>query len=508
MKPSKTFVAMLAIAILTACSGTTTANPAGPSPTQSIDHSASSSPIPKASVPTAASTEPAPTPDLEAEPLVWFGPLPPMTTGPGRPFIGSEDFMDLFSEQAAWKQAAEAVQVFKLYGEWVAYNASDAELEQVVVELRRRGMALAVEAGPLNATDACGQGVEGFAGMAEGQLIADRIEAAGGTIDLIALDEPYYFAHVYDGPNACHWSAAKIAEGVDAYIRSMTERFPQVIIGDTEPFPAPTSPEEYRDWLLTFRQVTGYDLAFLHMDLDWSRSVWPEQALQMEEYGRALGIPIGIIYIGNSADPDDATWIGITGERIRQHQFEDGGEPDHVLFQSWVDHPDFVLPESNPDTFTGLIRTYSTAPGELGIKRQGAGANLALDTPVRVSAIEAGHPGADALDGDSGTHWSAGAMAPQWIEINLGQAYDVKEIRLIPSQYPAGETTHRVLGKGAAASDEFRLLHTFAGFTEDGLRLVFTPESAWQGIQYVRIATDGSPSWVGWREIELIAADG
>jgi hypothetical protein len=226
----------------------------------------------------------------------------------------------------------------------------------------------------------------------------------------------------------------------------------------------------------------------------------------MEAYGKDLGIPVGIIYIGNGADPDDATYVAVSGERIIRHQFKDGGQPDQILFQSWVDHPDFVLPETDPTTFTGLIRTYFTAPDHLGFATSGPGANLARDKSVRVSAVEAGHPGKDAVDGDTGTHWSAGGGPPQWIEIDLGVAHDIAEIRLTPSQYPAGRTVHRVLGKGPGTGGDFVALHTFDGPTEDGQRLVFTPDAPWQGIQVIRVATDISPSWVAWREIELIDA--
>ncbi len=467
---------------------------------------------PKTAVPSPPMAEPTPsatafpTPDLSATPLVWFAPLPPMTIGPGRPFIGSEDFMDLFVPDAPWSEAASHIQVFKLYGEWVAYNATDAELKQVVDDLRRRGMALAVEAGALDAPADCGQNVEGFAGLAEGNLIADRIQEAGGRIDLIALDEPYFFAHVYTGPNACHWPAERIAHGVDAYIRAMRVRFPDIIVGDTEPFAGSATPAEYRDWLTSFHNLAGYDLAFFHMDMDWSRSDWSQEGLQMESYGKALGIPIGMIYIGNGGDPDDATYIAVSGERMIKHQFEDGGQPEQILFQSWVDHPDFVLPETDPTTFTGLIKTTFTEPDQLGFPSSGAGANLARDKGVRVSTVEAGHPGKDAVDGDTGTHWSAGAGPPQWIEIDLGAVHDIAEIRMTPSQYPAGRTVHRVLGMGPGTKGEFILLHSFDGPTEDGQRMTFTPEAPWLGIQVVRIVTDVSPSWVAWREIELIDA--
>ncbi|MGD2163799.1 MAG: discoidin domain-containing protein [Anaerolineales bacterium] len=452
------------------------------------------------------SETPVASPDLSPRPLLWFAPLPPMTVHEGRPFTGSDDFMDLFDQNAEWQRAAEGVHVFKLYGEWVAYNATDTELRQTVEDIRRRGMALAVEAGPLTATDECGEGIEGFAGLDEGRLIARRIKQAGGRIDIIALDEPYFFAHAYDGPNACHWSAEKIAEGVAGYIQAMRQEFPELIIGDTEPFVGSTTPEEYRGWLLTFREVAGYDLAFLHMDFDWSRRDWFQQALRMEAFGEELGIPIGIIYFGNRGDPDDETWIAVTGERIKKHQIEDAGQPDHILFQSWVDHPDFVLPELNPHSFTGLIRIYLDSPEELGYRGEGAGANLAFNRPARVSALESSHPAEDAVDGDSGTWWSAGAGPVQWIEIDLESDQDIGEIVLIPSQSPAGPTAHRVLGRGSGTGGEFILLHTFSGHTSDSETLSARNPEAWKGIRNVRIVTDSSPSWVAWREVQILAA--
>lgn len=72
--------------------------------------------------------------------------------------------MALSRPQAPWSEVAGSIQVFKLYGEWVAYHASEEELREVVVDLEQRGLALAVEAGPLNAPADCGQGIEGFAG--------------------------------------------------------------------------------------------------------------------------------------------------------------------------------------------------------------------------------------------------------------------------------------------------------------------------------------------------------
>jgi hypothetical protein len=481
---------------------TTNANPSSQSATASPS-------VPTSITPTRLIASPTPTfrPVLTQRPLVWFGPLPPMPTGPGRSFTGSDDFMSLFKSDSPWQTAASHIQVFKLYGEWVAYNATDAQLRQVVADLNQRSLALAVEAGPLTAPGDCGMGVESFAGTQEGLKIARRILTAGGTIHLIALDEPYYFGHFYDGPNACHWAAEKIAGEVGKYIQAIRSVFPEVIVGDTEPLTGAANAKAYEAWLNTFLQVNGYNLAFLHMDVDWSNTDWPQEVKAIEEYGRLVAVPIGIIYTGNAFDATDEAWLSAAGERVKKYELEAGGQPDHVLFQSWNDKPDFVLPETKQFTFTNFIDSYFTDKSSLGYRREGPGANLALGKPVRVSNQISDQAGAFAVDGDLGTLWGSGGGPPQWIQIDLGANYSIQAVRLTTSQYPAGVTVHRVLGKGPGTNGEFRLLYTFTGDTTDGQTLTYTPPQPIQGIQFIRVETTVSPSWVAWREIEIVAGE-
>jgi len=464
------------------------------------------------SAPTAAVATPTATPPtldmntvMAQRPLVWFAPLPPMPTNAGRPFIGSEDFMALFEPDAPWQTAASRVHVFKLYGEWVAYVATDEQLRQAVTDIRRRGMALAVEAGPIEPPGDCGQEVEGFAGKREGLRIASRIKAAGGALNLIAMDEPYFYAHVYDGPNACRWPVEKVAAEVDVFIKAMQEAIPGVIIGDTEPLTGAADAAAYIAWIKAFRELNGYDLAFLHMDVDWTRSTWPEEVKSIGDYGAATGVPVGMMYFGNHVDQTDEGWISAAGERVKKYEIGAGAAPEHVLFQSWNDKPDFTLPESQPFTWTDFINLYFTDRAALGFKRDGPGANLALEKPVRVSRQFADQSGAMAVDGDLGTTWSAGDFPLQWIEVDLGGPQALAQINLTVNQYPAGPTVHRLLVRGP--SGDFTLLHTFSGITADGDVLTFTPVDVPQDVQYIRVETAESPSWVSWREIQVIAAE-
>ena len=442
---------------------------------------------------------PPPLPDLNQVPLYWFAPLPPMPTGPGRPFTGSDDFMDLFEPEAPWVEAQVRLHVFKLYGEWVAYHATDAQLRQAVLAIRARGLALAVEAGPLNATAECGQGIEGFAGTDEGTLIAGRILAAGGTLDLIAMDEPYYYGHFYDGPNACNWSAEEIAAEVDGFIQHMRGFFPDVRVGDTEPTPHPVMAADYTGWLSTFRETAGYDLDFLHLDIDWSRTDWPVMANEIDAFGEEFGVQVGIIYNGGGVVSDDETYLSIAGERVKNYELAHGGTPEHVLFQSWDDKPDRALPDSDEFTFTGFILEYLLDKAGLGFS--GEDDNLAFGAGVQVSRALPGNEGEYAVDRDPGTIWSSGDFPVQWIEIDLGAPFDISRIRLIPSQFPEGSTVHKIYGRGP--DGELVLLATLEGNTADSVPLEYAPPDAWTGIQVIRIETAASPSWVAWREIEV-----
>jgi hypothetical protein len=128
--------------------------------------------------------------------------------------------------------------------------------------------------------------------------------------------------------------------------------------------------------------------------------------------------------------------------------------------------------------------------------------NVAYQKPARASASLSADPPAHAVDENNITRWNAGNHAPQWIEIDLGQAYHITEIRLQVQQWPEGDTVHSI--RGRLAGGAFVHLHTFRQKTiGNGDWLIFTPEPAIAGIQIIRIDTLSSPSWVAWGEIQV-----
>src|SRR4030067_3307350 len=83
--------------------------------------------IPAANLPTspppavpAPTAEAASSLDLSHGPPIWFGPLDPAPPNADRPYSGALDYFDLFGPEAPWVEAAQRIQVFKLYGGGVA----------------------------------------------------------------------------------------------------------------------------------------------------------------------------------------------------------------------------------------------------------------------------------------------------------------------------------------------------------------------------------------------------
>ena len=133
----------------------------------------------------------------------------------------------------------------------------------------------------------------------------------------------------------------------------------------------------------------------------------------------------------------------------------------------------------------------------------GAPFNVALNKPAYASnEWEPGFHAEQAVDGSPWTYWSAGDWPPQWIEVDLKTPYPLTLIRASITQLPDGQTTHRFLARGPNPLDELKLLGTFSGFTVD--QQVLEQPGPADEVQYIRIETTESPSWVAWREIEAL----
>jgi hypothetical protein len=74
-----------------------------------------------------------------------------------------------------------------------------------------------------------------------------------------------------------------------------------------------------------------------------------------------------------------------------------------------------------------------STPPAAGANTAAAGPrNLAADAAVEASSIEAPHLGAsNAIDGNPATRWGSGFADPQWIKLDLGDAYPLSRITIL-----------------------------------------------------------------------------
>jgi PASTA domain len=134
----------------------------------------------------------------------------------------------------------------------------------------------------------------------------------------------------------------------------------------------------------------------------------------------------------------------------------------------------------------------------------GAPTNVARGRLVLASSAEDDHPEAHAVDGNWFTYWNSGMFPPAWIEVELGASYPVDSVRAGVTMLPDGPTSHTVSGRLAGSAHEYRLLGTWSDGTIDQQWLEF-PGSKSPELESVLVESSVSPSWIAWRELEVVS---
>lgn len=293
--------------------------------------------------------------DMTSRPQIWFGPLDPPAWSQANPGGGAYDFFDLFNAEAPWARSSEAVRVMLLYPTWLSGTASRTQLQRVFEDLKRRRIAIAFEAGPLTERGSCNAAtLEGFSGAAPARTIAQNIRSAGGVLYSMSLEHGFDAATYYDA--ACRMTPTEIAQDVSNTIAAVRQVFPDVVVGSIET--ANLDVNDVAAWLEAYRQVTGEELGYFHLDVNFHMPDWAERAKAIEDAVQSRGIDFGIYYLGNPDDTTDEEWLAHAEERFVDFEVIHAGHPDQPMFQSWDAHPSALLPEEQPGTFTHLITRY------------------------------------------------------------------------------------------------------------------------------------------------------
>jgi len=284
------------------------------------------------------------------------------------------DSADMWTADAPWQMVARNTRVI-LFPPGVVLRAKDDDvLKQAFSDLKRRNIALALEMGLLTQTDSCRYRGEGYLDDIQTMKNAlERIRRTGGELSYIAMDEPFYYAHQYSGPNACHEPATEIARRVAATVAGARSIFPNVQIGDEEVVNGSRpAADELAEWADAYRAAVGEPLAFIHADVDWSglamRNLKPLAAAL-----KARQVALGIIYNANAEARSDDAFAQSATEHFTEIEQVLGVHPDHAVFQSWLHTPTRMMPENQPGTLTNLALRYLQPVPSLSLMREGTG---------------------------------------------------------------------------------------------------------------------------------------
>jgi hypothetical protein len=286
------------------------------------------------------------------KPAVWIGP-PGVENG--------KSLRALFEHPEQWSQTRSMVDGL-LYADHNFKQFSDDDLRLWFSRLREWKLRLSLEVGAVKEW-----GPTGDVTFNREHANWDRIKGLGGNIYSIAMDEPFLCARDrLKKPNEY------AVEETARFMALARERYPEILIGDIEPYPSISIPD-HQWWIENLnrklREKHVHELDFYRIDTNWinftvqRNGSWKELK-QLEQYCRGRRLPFSLIYW--PADLPSLQRLGRAGEstwyisimRQAQDYAVIGGAPDEYVIESWVGAPSMTVPETDDWTFTRSVRDF------------------------------------------------------------------------------------------------------------------------------------------------------
>jgi len=277
---------------------------------------------------------------------------------------------NMLMEGAPWETVSRHTQVVKFPPANIE-RAKDPALQRAFRDLDRRHIAMALEASLLIRSSHCAETTEAYGRPGSLEWLLKKIQRNGGDLQYIAMDEPFFYGNSFSGPNACHDSATEIAREIAENLKMVRTIFPKVKVGDIEVLGDSKSwTDELIKWVDTYRSVVGEPLAFLHVDISWSKPAIRNLA-PLAERLKQRKVPFGIIYNADLPPGTDKEWTEKAIQNFIEIESVLGVHPDDAIFQTWVPQPSHMLPENRPGAFMNVPFQYLHAASTLTLTRQG-----------------------------------------------------------------------------------------------------------------------------------------
>lgn len=282
---------------------------------------------------------------------IWYAPNP-----------GSLDMIRMFEEPDEWRHVRQLIDVFQFTQQHtgaiddriVGPNRYAALARADVFRLLTRwGKRTAIGVGSVKEFYCTPDGSGMQQSVTDTLRAIDAVRAAGGTVDYLAMDEPFLAGQTArcGGP-----SLQPTADRLQTYISAVRQAHPSIRIGMIEAYPSFT-PDRFAAMLELTRQ-RGVLPAFLQVDVD-IRAVRPPPRNDFPNDLRALqrlcadhGIPFGVIVWGYNGEVD--VLFSLDAKRL--------ADAFREAFPTWESAPDQLSVQSWSESRTGLFITPSNLP--------------------------------------------------------------------------------------------------------------------------------------------------
>jgi hypothetical protein len=246
------------------------------------------------------------------------------------------------------------------------------DLPAVVAMTNRYGAKIAT-AGSMVSTDGlCAiNGTEGvdsknknFAG--EIVFAVKKWKAAGGRLDYIIMDGPFYSGY-YAIAKECHYSIAEVARRTVATLVEVRRVYPDIKVMDAEgPGATPINAwlPDFKQWLDDFKSDSGKSIDAVGMDFHWRDAWhtgynWMNAVRATSALLHTQGIMAGLYIDAEDQNATNASWMAATREHLKAAlQMKLG--LDFIYIASWMRFPDRNLPETDLMSYTSLVNDAYT----------------------------------------------------------------------------------------------------------------------------------------------------
>ena len=271
-------------------------------------------------------------------------------------------FRELFEHPDQWKDTRSLISAVGYADHVLNKQFTDEQLAAWLPMLQQWGLKLELEVGAMKPW-----GITGEKTFNLQRKNWDRFQQLGGRIHAIGMDEPLCCTRK-EIKQPDEYAVAETA----AFIALVRKNYPDVRIGDIEPFPFIPLADQIQ-WIdalekrLAELHIRGLD--FYRLDVNWAeftvfdRGNWQE-VKKIQQHCRARKIPFSLIYWASDYPAlkrrglaDDATWY-ISVMRQGQDYVMVDGAPDQYVIESWIGAPARNLPDSAEFTFTRSVRDF------------------------------------------------------------------------------------------------------------------------------------------------------